>query len=265
MSIDSYASGCILVLVSMLLSVAGLLAARKFVNHDQLKASHEVGGYLLSVVGTMYAVLLGLVVVDAMSRFQQGISITEQEANALADIFLLSERMPKDRSLIVQNLCRNYADIVINEEWDLMDTRGFDPKARKTAISLVRAVTDWEPSTESEKAIYPLAVSEGCQLWDSRRQRTNLSQHSVPPLEWIILIIGGVVTVVFTYFFGLENLKMQTVMTAMVSMLIALNLFLVLMFGYPFSGELKVSAGAFEVDKLIFDDQLGLKPAAFPK
>ncbi|MBX9688827.1 MAG: DUF4239 domain-containing protein [Candidatus Obscuribacterales bacterium] len=258
MSIDSYGSGVLLVLGSMIASVVGLLIARKLAHLDHLKATHEVGGYLLSVVGTMYAVLLGLVVVDAMSRFQQGISITESEANSLADVFILSQRMPTERALVVQRLCHRYADLVINDEWKKLDSGHISKDARRTAIELMKAVSNWEPSTESEKAIYPIAVTEACQLWDCRRSRTNMSQHCMPPLEWYILIIGGVVTVVFTYFFGIENLKAQIAMTAMVSMIIALNLFLVMMFGYPFSGELKVAPSSFELDKKIFDDQLGI-------
>lgn len=255
--IDSYLSGTFLIIGSVIASVVGLLLARKFVHLDQLKATHEVGGYLLSVVGTMYAVLLGLVVVDAMSKFQQGIAITESEANSVADIYLLAERMPKERGEKVQKVCYDYVDRVINEEWKLMDKRCLCPQARKLAISVVRTVRDWEPVSESEKAIYSQALSESCQLWDNRRSRTNLSQHTIPPLEWVVLMIGGFITVVFTYFFGLENLRAQIMMTSMVSLIISLNMFLVMMFGYPFSGELKVSPDAFEVDKMIFDNQLG--------
>lgn len=255
---DSYLTGLLIVFSSVLLSVLGLLFVRKFADYQSLKSSHEVGGYMLSIVGTVYAVLLGLVVVDAMTRFQEGLAITESEANSLADIFILAERMPKDRSKVVQELCMKYSDLVINKEWPLMDKREICMDARRTAIALVREVQDWEPVTESQKAIYPIAISEACQLWDARRQRTNMSEHSVPPLEWFCLVMGGFVTVAFTYLFGLEKLKLQILMTSMVSMLIALNLFLVLMFGYPFSGELKVPPTPFEVDRKIFNNELGV-------
>jgi hypothetical protein len=47
-------------------------------------------------------------------------------------------------------------------------------------------------------------------------------------------------------------------MTALCSTLIALNLFLVLMFGYPFSGDMKIRPDALVVDKLIFERLLGI-------
>ncbi len=50
-----------------------------------------------------------------------------------------------------------------------------------------------------------------------------------------------------TYFLVLDDLRIQVALTAMVAVLIALNIFLILMFGYPFSGDLRVSPDSFHV------------------
>ena len=71
MKLDSYLSGFFLVGASTLVSVVGLLVVRRLLHTKNLISSHDVGGYLLSVVGTMYAVILGLIVVDAMAKFQE--------------------------------------------------------------------------------------------------------------------------------------------------------------------------------------------------
>ena len=117
----------------------------------------------------------------------------------------------------------------------------------------------FEPTSENQKAIYPVMVQEACQIWDFRRARTNLATHGLPNVEWFVLIIGGIVTVVFTYFFGIENQRAQMAMTCMVSLLISLNLYLVVLFGAPFSGDLCVDDDAFKVDQAIFENQLGLR------
>ncbi|QQR57341.1 MAG: hypothetical protein IPG59_20550 [Candidatus Melainabacteria bacterium] len=46
-------------------------------------------------------------------------------------------------------------------------------------------------------------------------------------------------------------------MTAMVSILISLNMFLVFLYGYPFSGELCISPDAFMITRSIFDNRVG--------
>ncbi len=259
MSIDSYPIGAILIISVTAASVLGLLVVRKLFKREELRKCHEVGGYLLAVVGTMYAVLLGLVVVDSMTKFQSARNIVEAEANCLADVFMLTDRLPKDKALRIHNLCNLYCTLLITKEWKAMVQAQISMEARKTAITLIKEVTDFEPTNDNQRAIYPLLVQEACSLWDNRRARTNIAQYGVPNVEWLVLLIGGVVTVVFTYFFDVENTRAQIAMTAMVSLLISLNLYLVVLFGAPFSGDLCVGEEAFRVDKVIFENQLGYR------
>jgi hypothetical protein len=127
---------------------------------------------------------------------------------------------------------------------------------------LIRALSDYEPSTESEKAIYPIVIQEACHVWDSRRARSNFATNNIPNVEWAVLIIGALATISFTYCFAMEHLKVQMLMTGTVALLISLNLYLVLLFGCPFSGDLKVYPTAMQVDFLIFRDQLGMNRAS---
>jgi hypothetical protein len=248
-------SGILLVVASSALAVMGLLAVRRFLRARDLISCHDVGGYLLSVVGTLYAVTLGLIVVDSMHRFQQARATTDQETNALADVMLLSDHLPGERRERIRQLATAYIDQVVNEEWRTMDQGKHSPRARAAAIRLVDSVVAFEPRTEKEKAAYAAQLTAICQFWDSRRSRTLTASHGIPTLEWTVLVIGGVITVAFTYFFKLEHLKIQLVMTSLVATMIVLNIFLVLMFGYPFSGDLKVDNDSFTIIKKIIEHQ----------
>jgi hypothetical protein len=121
------------------------------------------------------------------------------------------------------------------------------PEARRASFELMRVVRDWEPSTESEKTVYAAAVPAASGFWNARRLRIIACQRGIPPLEWCAVILGGIVTVGLTYFLVLEDIRIQVALTAMVAVLIALNIFLILMFGYPFSGDLRVSPESYHV------------------
>lgn len=259
MQLDSYLGGFVVVFLSTLVSVAGLLITRKLIDFNKLRASHEVGGYLLSVVGTLYAVLLGLVVVDAMQKFQVARDVTEREANCLADVFILASGFPEPKRSQIKTLSVKYGELVVNEEWKTMKSNRHCPEARRTAVRLMQEVIAFEPKSEGEKAIYPLAVDNACQIWQNRRTRTNMAFAGIPTVEWVTLFAGAIITIFFTYFFGLENLPLQIIMTAMVSILISLNMFLVLLYGYPFSGELCINPDAFMITRSIFDNRVGHK------
>jgi hypothetical protein len=199
------------------------------------------------VVGTTYAVILGLIVVDAMAKFQEARQTTERESNALADIILVSNQLPPAQRTRVQSLALAYIDRVLEDEWPMLDHGQFAPSARHAAIELIDYVCGLDPQSAKEQEIYGSAMQYLCEFWNCRRTRINTAAHGVPMLEWVVLLIGGVITVSFTYFFKLEHLRIQMIMTAMVAMIIGLCLFLVLMFGYPFSGELKVDPSNFKV------------------
>jgi len=63
----------------------------------------------------------------------------------------------------------------------------------------------------------------------------------------VILIIGAAITISFTFFFTIETQGIDIVMRAMATVLIAMSLYLVLLFGSPFGGDLKVSDEPFSI------------------
>lgn len=86
--------------------------------------------------------------------------------------------------------------------------------------------------------------------------------HSGLPTElWIVLFIGGGATILFTYFFTAENLKIQAVMVGMVSLVISLNLFLLFTYDDPFYGDVKVTPSAFETQLKLYEiDEAAANP-----
>ncbi|MBX9686693.1 MAG: DUF4239 domain-containing protein [Candidatus Obscuribacterales bacterium] len=252
MLLNSYPACIVMVFGSAALAVLLLAILRKFIKVETFKTGHEVAGYLLSVAGTLYAVLLGLVVVDAMQKYQRAVEITEKECNNLADVFIIAQRLPEPNRSNVRMLCRRYAQKVEDTEWQQMSCRSFCPLARDTAVSLMEALIDFEPKSENEKALYPQMVEEASQFWQNRQARISMAVKGVPVAEWCALIFGAILIVFFTFLFWLENLRLQMLMTALVSMLIALNLCLLLLFAYPFSGDLAVAADSFKNLKQIF-------------
>jgi hypothetical protein len=87
-----------------------------------------------------------------------------------------------------------------------------------------------------------------------------MAQYGIPIIEWAALLIGAAVTILFAGLFSVGNTRLQTLLTALVALVIGLNLYLVSLFGYPFAGELSVSARPFEIDIGIFEGQFEAGP-----
>lgn len=268
---NSYANGLIFVLVSTLIAVAGMLIVRKKFGVEKLSSYHEVAGNLLSIIGTLYAVLLGFVIVDAMERQQELRVIVEQEANGVANIFMLANGLPSQLRVPIQQNCSEYVNAVIEEEWDAMKDGSYSKRALLSSWHLWKQITELKaPSTEAT-TIHDKLLDQIAQTADNRRIRLVSAAHGVAPAMWFILIVGGSFTVVFTYFFAVQNIKVQLLMTTLVALTLALNVLLVFLYGFPFTGERAVRPDAFKLDQLIFKayvqtvDAQGQEPAEFMK
>jgi hypothetical protein len=247
----------IIVLGGSLASIGGLLLARRCVNFEKLRPSHDVGGYLLSVVGTLYAVLLGFVIVDTMQQYQNARHVTEMEANTLADIFVMANRLHEPERSKIQTACRNYIGQVIDTEWSRMSCGNYCPVSRAKAVDLMKMLVDFAPQSEIEKFLYPSLVQESSLFWQNRQSRLLSAQNHLPLFEWAILILGALIVIVFTFFFGLEHLKLQVLMTGLLGTLISLNFSLLLFFAYPYNSDLGIQADAFESVEDVFGGKSG--------
>jgi len=77
-------------------------------------------------------------------------------------------------------------------------------------------------------------------MTESRRARLVAAEGAVPNVIWLVLLGGAVVTIAFTFFFGMESLRAQTVMTALLALLIFSELLIVVAIDRPFAGSVKV-------------------------
>ncbi|MCW5824349.1 MAG: DUF4239 domain-containing protein [Cyanobacteria bacterium TGS_CYA1] len=249
----SFILGFTFVVITTVSAVVGMLYVRRKVGVSKLREYHEVAGYLLSIIGTLYAVLLGFVVVDTMQHVQDLRVLVEQEANGIANIYLCSKVFEeKDRDEI-RNLSHNLVLAVVDDEWPAMQQGKFSPKAFQSAYVLWNRILSVEPKTELQKNAQAQIISEMCRTAESRRTRLISAKMGVQPILWVVLIIGGLFTVLFTYFFGVESVKAQIIMTTLVALTLALNMLLVFIFGSPFTGDMAVRPDAFKLNLKIYE------------
>jgi hypothetical protein len=204
----------------------------------------------------MFAVLLGFMVGDAMQRFSTARSTTQQEAASLGDVFVLSEGLPAENRDRIRKLCVDYAERVVKIEWPLLAKKETSSEARESYILLSNECTTYNPVTQGQSNVQQTLLPALVTLGDCRRLRVEALNNSLAPTLWIVLLIGGAATILFTYFFGAGNFKIQMLMVAIVTLVICLNVFLLVAYDDPFSGDVMVYPTAFETDLVHFREAI---------
>jgi hypothetical protein len=73
------------------------------------------------------------------------------------------------------------------------------------------------------------------------------SQERIPAILWALVVFAGIITVVFTYIFGLENARAHRVMVMALAAVIGLAVITIGILETPFSGSAQLGPDAFEL------------------
>jgi len=238
-----------------LISLGGLELVERLVPAQTRQQHNDVAGFIYAALGVIYAVLLALVVIAVWESFQAADETVEQEANALAEIAWLGNRLPEPEGSHIQELCRSYAEEVVHTEWPLMEqgkaplmTQTQGTPAGWTLIDDIRAnLQDFQPHTKADEQLYAEGLDQVQRLADARRMRLVAAEEGIPAVLWAVLIFGGIAAVGFTYLFGLENTWAHRLMVVTLAAVIGLVLFTIGAMEHPFSGGARIGTGAFDL------------------
>jgi len=237
--------GVVVIGSAVILSVAGVLIVRRHIPHHKLKIHNDVAGPIFATLGVVYAVLLAFVVVIVWEDFDRSRSHIQHEANCLVGLYRDAEGFSPDFKNQVRGLLNNYAETVVNEEWKTMARGELSPAVGAIMRNMWLVYSNYVPRTEGEKTFFDESVRKLNDLSELRGSRLMDAKTGVHPLLWFVLIVGGTVTIMFTFLFGAENLSAQLAMTTLLAVLISLILFTILAMDFPFTGGVSISPEPF--------------------
>jgi protein-S-isoprenylcysteine O-methyltransferase Ste14 len=239
--------GLLMIFLFMLAAVAGLVLVQRLVPIGVRQQHNDVAGFIYAVLGIAYAVLMGLVVVATWEQFRTASDTVEHEANELAELFWLGHRLPDTEGHRLQELAQSYARVVADEEWPLMARGESSPRAWALIDEIRLTVQDMNPHTQAEQVLYDQGLERVHDLADARRDRLLEAREGIPGILWVVLVVGGIVAIGFTYLFGLNNTASHLLMVAALALIIGLVLFTIGSLEYPFAGDVRVGPDAFKL------------------
>jgi hypothetical protein len=238
-------TGVLSIAGSILLSLLGMWLVRRFAPYQVMEGHKEMAGFIYGILGTIYAVILGFSVVVLWEEIRDAEAIADREASQLSDLHRLAQGLPAGQTTAFTESLKKYCKLVVDDEWPLMNKGESSPRAHGQLLEIWRESRGLDPQTEREKIIVGKIVDTLTNLDDARRGRLLAARTSLPKPLWFALISGAVITIGFSYLFGLKNVIAHTVITTLLAASTGLGLFLIVALDRPFSGGLGVSPEAF--------------------
>ena len=205
-----------------------------FVQHN------EVGGFIIAVVGTLYAVLLGFLTI--WQHYAEAQEQVSQESAAAVDAWHTAVGLPKAvRSRIRRDLLA-YANIMIGSEWPAMRRGSYDPQADIVVMDAMDATGTHTPTNLRESTAQLTTQQQLSTLHDERVRRLSKNRSGVRAFEWLVLWIGFVCVLCFCWLFGLRNARAHLLMTSIVAIVMVSSLVLLFELQHPFRSRVGIGS-----------------------
>jgi len=249
-SLPVWVNGIIVVGGFLLLSTVMGFFVVKIVPAQVREQHNELAGFILAVVGVIYAVLLAFVAIGVWERFALAETRTYEEATNVTIVYRDAGSFSNGASL--RAALRDYVREVVDDEWPKMQKGERSVSARLLLESVDRDVRNLKADTPERVNIQARMLEAMDLALQDRDARISEEATGISSVMWAVLIIGAFVTVGFTYLFGFKQNVMQWLMIGALSVLIGLVLFLIVALDFPFRGGLTVGPEAFENAQFVF-------------
>ncbi len=233
-----WASAPLVVGVATLVAMLCSLWVRRSIAAERLMTNNEVAGFKFATIGVIYAVLLGFAVIVVWEKFRDAEVAATQEAGAVVGLYRLSGGM--DAGAGFRDGLTAYAKAVINDDWPAMARGELSPQATHALDDLYAAVLADPPQGRNGGAVLTEIFNQLDRVTQAGRGRAVLAAGVVPGVIWLALLLGAVLTIGFTFFFGTPNVGAQVLMTGLLTALIFMGLLVIVTIDHPFTGPVSV-------------------------
>src|SRR5437899_11147676 len=230
--------------VTTFFGLFGLYLVRRKYSAEVLKENHEVAAIIFNAFGLFYGVLVAFVVFVTWNGYDEATKNLQMEASEALDIFHSAEAFPSPAKKIIQQGVRDYLASVYNDEVQRMSEGDISLYSGGAHATLRILFSQVDANSIPNRELYAESLRCLNNLAQYRRMRIFAGNDTVPPVIWLVLLVGGVFAVSYTFFFGMKNLKAQYLITTTLTVMITSILFLIYVLDHPFTGSSRVSLEA---------------------
>jgi Protein of unknown function (DUF4239) len=193
----------------------------------------------LSLIGTMFAVMLAFVILLALQSYQRARDGSSIEAIAVTELHSIAAVFQSPTGDRLQGGLVCYARAVIEDEWPSMSKGRSSELVQSWIDKLGHEFAIAEPHGAREETAYAQWFDQQAQRRDGRRERLAEATPLVPLPLWFVLGIGASLTIAYMCAQAdrREGVLIQSLPIAFVSTLATAGLLVVFFLDHPYANE----------------------------
>ena len=108
----------------------------------------------------------------------------------------------------------------------------------------------FEPTTEGQKLLHGETLRAYSHMIEARRLRLDAVHTALPGVLWFVIIMGALVSLSSTFFFQVEDARLQAIQVVVLAVFVGLIIFIIFALDRPFRGDLGLEPEPYQ---LIYD------------
>lgn len=233
------------IITAVAAACGGQLLFRRFTGSDLALIDNDIAGFLVAIVGTLYAVMLGFMAVEVWDHYDAAKLRVYAEAASALDVWHDAVGLPANVRSHLRSDMIGYAKTMISKEWPAMRAGSFSPEGDQLIMDATTANGTFNPRNTVESNDQTAIIGQLNQMHDLRASRLAANVAAISPFQWLILAIGGIVLVAFCWLFGAQHVRTHLLMTGAIVVIIAAMFVLIFELQCPFRSETGISAEAW--------------------
>lgn len=207
---------------------------------------NDVAGFLIAVVGVLYAVILAFIVIVVWEDFRDARATVSREAGALRGVVRDSRALPEPARTGMGELVVDYSRAVAGSEWEAMADGDSSPAALEVLDRMFSTLAGVTATSPTEEVFLADTLERLDDVVTERTQRLSAAAEGEPTILWTAILVGGVFTLGFAMLFGVSDERLHYLMIGGFAAIITLQVFVILVLNYPFSGDVRVEPAPIE-------------------
>src|SRR5437879_10412270 len=197
--------------ITTAVALGGLHLVRKKYPTEVLKENHEVAAIIFNAFGLFYGVMVAFVVFVTWSGYSDATKNLEMEANEVADIFHGTQAFPDPARRTIRQGLMDYVVSVYGDELKRMAQGEIALHSGKALPTLLTEFYQMDEKSIPNRELYAETLDRLNDLAQYRRLRIFAGNDIVPLAIWLVLLVGVVFPIWYTFFFGMKNIRAQYV------------------------------------------------------
>lgn len=182
--------------IALLLGLGFSVGIRKVLRLNPTAQQADLAIDLMQVTSTYIGILLAFAGVLAWQSYKDADTAVEAEAGVASlvyrDLTAYGPEMTPARLSL-----KSYVDSVLADEWPLLREGKRSNRTEEKLSALFANVAAVTPANEREAAIYRESLMQLNELVALRRARMAASRAQLPPVLWIVALVGSILTLAY--------------------------------------------------------------------